>query len=533
MNAAPASPLRPESSEGAQEPLQTGQILGKGLARPRGGDDGHSGGRIIVHFVDVEGHLGYAKWGTQRVLEDLPMARSTQSDRRYLEQHHGKWRVSVAVPRHLQGTLGTRLKHPLNTDSLAVANRLKWAVVATLKGAIEKAERVHDRAGGKGKGKAGDVVAAEGMEWREAIAAEAATAVEPVLPDLVIDRAEELERQHGTARAKAFVAVATGKVTPIATLEPAWLAEAGYSGRTETARKQAVRGLLAWCRASDVPEVVEAVDRRIAGRFVSEVFIAKGVDPATANKLITGLSAFWQWLIRRGHASANPWERQSLKVRKVRTEDGEEAKRPFTDKEVAAILAGAEGVASLPMADLCRLAALSGMRLGEMADLKVRNVRDGVIRVAQGKTDAAARDVPIHPDVAVMVAARCAGKAPEAYVFHELPEQRSNARSRGAPVSQAFTRLLRTLKLADQIEGRRQARTDFHSFRRWFIRKAVDALEKGATGYTAWTIADVVGYSNEAGPLGMTMGRYPGPAGMEPRRACVEAVVLPVAKVVE
>lgn len=453
------------------------------------------------------------------------MARSSQSDRRYLEKHHGKWRVSLAVPRHLHGALGTRLKHPLNTDSLAVANRLKWAVVATLKGAIEKAQRVHDRSAGKGKAR--DVVAAEGMEWREAIAAEAASAVEPILAELVTDRAEELERKHGTAQAKAFVDVATGRATPISTLEPAWLAEANYAGRTETARKQAVRRLLTWCEAADIPTVVEAIDRRVAGRFVSEVFIAKGVDPATANKLITGLSAFWQWLIRRGHASVNPWERQSLKVRKVRTEDGEEAKRPFTDKEVGAIIAGAEGVSSLPMVDLCRLAALSGMRLGEIADLKVRNVRDGVIRVAQGKTDAAARDIPVHPDLAAMVAARCAGKDPDAYLFHELPEQRSNARPRGAPVSQAFTRLLRSLKLADQIEGRRQARTDFHSFRRWFIRKAVDALEKGAVGYTAWTIADVVGHSNEAGPLGMTMGRYPGPAGMRPRQACVEAVSLP------
>lgn len=430
--------------------------------------------------------------------------------------------MTIAVPRALHGKLGTRLKRSLNTDSLALANLRKWAVVAEMKAAIEKAQQA------MGAESASAATVAEGMEWRAALKEEMASTVgEGVLPDLVIDRAEELERLHGHSAARTFVDVATGRTTPIAPLEGAWLAEADYAGRTETARKQAVRRLLEWCRASHVPEVVEAIDRRVAGRFVSEVFVAKGVDPATANKLITGLSAFWQWLLRRGHASANPWERQSLKARKVRTESGEEAKRPFTDEEVRAILAGAGGIRSLPMADLCRLAALSGMRLGEIADLKVRNVRGGAIRVAQGKTDAAARDVPIHPDVAAMIAARCAGKDPDAYVFHELPEQRSAARPRGAPVSQAFTRLLRTLKLSDTIEGRRQARTDFHSFRRWFIRMAVDALEKGAKGFTAWTLADVVGHSNEAGPLGMTMGRYPGPAGMAPRRACVEAVRLP------
>lgn len=440
-------------------------------------------------------------------------------DKRHLEQHGRQWRVRIKVPPALRPILGkAALVVPLHTDSLARANMLKWEVVTRLKGEIDRA-----RQAAEAKAAGGDPVVMEGMEWREAIAAEAASDAEPILPELVVDRAQELEKRHGYEKAKAFADVATGRATPIAVLVDAWIAEADYAGRTEAARRQAMTRLLAWCQASRIPEVVEAIDRRVAGRFISEVFVAKAVDAATANKLITGLSAFWRWLMKRGHADANPWERQSLKLRRVRTEDGEEAKRPFADGEVVKILAGATGV----LADLCRLAAVSGMRLGELTDLRVRNVRGGVIRVAHGKTEAATRDVPIHPAVAAMVAARCEGKEPDAYVFHELPEQRNRARPRGAPVSQAFTRLLRALELDDRIEGRRQARIDFHSFRRWFIRKAVDALERGATGFTAWTIADVVGHSNEAGPLGMTMGRYPGAASIDARRACVDAVVLP------
>jgi hypothetical protein len=63
--------------------------------------------------------------------------------------------------------------------------------------------------------------------------------------------------------------------------------------------------------------------------------------------------------------------------------------------------------------------------------------------------------------------------------------------------------------------------------RRWFIRRAVEALENGAVGFTAWTMADVVGHSKEDGPLPMTMGRYPGKASFEAMRACIEAVKLP------
>jgi integrase len=167
------------------------------------------------------------------------------------------------------------------------------------------------------------------------------------------------------------------------------------------------------------------------------------------------------------------------------------------------------------------------MRVAEIAALRVRDVAGGAITVRKGKTIAAARTVPIHPDIAAILAGRAKGKPADAHVFDELPTQRSAARSRASPVSQAFTRARRALGVDERIEGMRQSAVDFHSFRRWFIRKAVDALECGATGFTPWTIADVVGHSTEDMPLAMTMGRYPGRATLRARRRCVEAVRLP------
>jgi hypothetical protein len=50
--------------------------------------------------------------------------------------------MAISVPRTLQGKLGTKLKRPLNTDSRATANTLKWAaVVAELKAIIDRAAR--------------------------------------------------------------------------------------------------------------------------------------------------------------------------------------------------------------------------------------------------------------------------------------------------------------------------------------------------------------------------------------------------------
>ena len=93
----------------------------------------------------------------------------------------------------------------------------------------------------------------------------------------------------------------------------------------------------------------------------------------------------------------------------------------------------------------------------------------------------------------------------------------------------AFTRYRRTVGVDERAEGARQSNVDFHSFRRWFIRKARDALTSGkATGYSYWTIAEVVGHSKEDSlPLAMTMSRYSGDDTVEAKRACVEAVTLP------
>jgi hypothetical protein len=82
------------------------------------------------------------------------MARNRSADTRYLEQKNGKWRVSIAVPRSLHVQLGTRLKRPLRTDSLALANSLKWPIIADLRRQIDEA----------GRGNAGDALTNEAVE---------------------------------------------------------------------------------------------------------------------------------------------------------------------------------------------------------------------------------------------------------------------------------------------------------------------------------------------------------------------------------
>ncbi|MDR7040428.1 integrase [Methylobacterium sp. BE186] len=447
--------------------------------------------------------------------------------------------MTVAVPARLVKVLGaTRLKEPLNATTLAEADAMKWPALGRLKQRIADAD-----AGRPSEGAIAPIrpvqranIAREAMEWRREVEEEcrllsAGTLTEdgvaflPIV-DLRIDRIAE---EDGSDDASLFAHIVSGRATPFASLVDHWLHEGAFAGRTEAAYRQAIRDLTSWCEHTNTPPTVEAITKRVAGQFIRARFIDLNAAPATANKAITALASFWGWLHKRGHiGEVSPWSGQSLSKAKrpdCARDPGEAVKRAFTDDEVATLL---NGLTDPLIADFCRFAALTGMRREEIATLRVRHVRSGIIKVPGTKTVSAAREVPLHSDLVSLVDRRITGKGVEDFVFHELPPQTSKARGRGAPITQAFTRQRRKLGVEDRFESERQSRVDLHSFRRWFSRKAQEALEAGGVGFTDWTISDVLGHSRENRPGGMTMGRYAGSSDMKAKRSCIEAVRLPL-----
>lgn len=454
-------------------------------------------------------------------------------DRRYLEWHGQQWRVQVKVPERARPILGrSRLVRPLHTDSLAVANRLKHRVIAELQ---EEIARALIEARRRDKHDA-DQLTEEAFAWRADLASDSERPDElnedgvplgGVVWSLLADRAEEIEKTEGPERSSYFYKVAQGIETPILAFVDAWLAErADMKPRQSIDYRRAVRKFTGWLAEVKLPGSVEAVNRKIAGRYVSEAMVAKSVPWKTANKDISALSVYWKWLIKKGHTEANVWAGQSLPKIKPKGED-QNSKRPFTDDEVLTLL---QGITNGLVLDAVTVAALSGMRTEEIARMKIGDCAGGMFRVTDAKTQAGIRKVPIHPDLRQLVTRRTKRKAPDAYLFHELTDPPpGSAMERGQGITKRFVVIRRQLGVDERLPGRRQSRIDFHSFRRWFIRKAIDALHRGAKGYDQWTIADVVGHDREAteAGLGMTMGRYPGAAPETAKRACVAAVRLP------
>jgi hypothetical protein len=96
---------------------------------------------------------------------------------------------------------------------------------------------------------------------------------------------------------------------------------------------------------------------------------------------------------------------------------------------------------------------------------------------------------------------------------------------RGQPLTKAFGRLRKRLGIDEREPGARQANVDLHVPRRWMIAKCRDAINAGPTGWTLYTVAEIVGHAK--GNLGLSMtSQYAGRKSLEAKSKAVEAVRL-------
>src|SRR6185437_15710547 len=91
----------------------------------------------------------------------------------------------------------------------------------------------------------------------------------------------------------------------------------------------------------------------------------------------------------------------------------------YTNAEVTRLLSGK--APSVALKDTITIAALSGMRIEEIVRMRVGDIKGDLIDLKGTKTAAARRVVPVHPNLKAIVTRRCSGKAPDAFLFDELP----------------------------------------------------------------------------------------------------------------
>lgn len=430
------------------------------------------------------------------------------SDTRWLKQKGRTWYCIREVPRELRGKVLSksgkptkRLLRSLDTDSLTLAQAKRHRVLAEFESVFEAARRPARAA----------TLIESAMEWRQHLFRQSHP------EDQIIAQADIEQSAADIAdpeQRSTFLAVASGAETPLLHHLDSWLHEGGARGpvspRTQLQYRADLAELERWMQRSGLPPTIEAISKPVAGRYVTEM-LAAGADRKTTARKVSAVSSYWRWLVKRTSIEANPWAGQSVAKASARTV--EKPKRPFSDAEVTKLLSGP---ADQELADAMRMAALSGMRIEELYQLRVADCADGVFRINRAKTSAGLRDVPIHPALRPIVARRTKGKAANARLFPEPGEVKAG-RERSMTISKRFGIYRKRLGVDDRIDGRRQSRVDLHSMRRWFITKAEQA------GIAESVIQSVVGHVRH----GMTLGLYSGGPSMKQRKQCVEVVRLP------
>ena len=438
-------------------------------------------------------------------------------DKRFLMQKtaHGVWYVTVDVPRSCREVLNKkRVVQSLKTRDLAKAQSLRWEAVASIRNAIEKE---FETATGKPNA---DLMAfaLEIQAELRALPLDAYDAREMVT-EAAGSRIDEIERRHGEQAAIQFYKVATGQVDPIAVHLERYLSNAGMAARTNADVRTAVSELVQWLRSNSRPETVQAFDSRAAGEFRDHFLVPVKKHVRTVNKKISLLSGYWRWMAKAGIANPDtpsPWAGKSLPKPKSwqQAPEDQTTQRPFTDEEVKTLL---HGSADADLADLMRIAALSGMRLEEIGQLRVKDCADGLFDIQKSKTKAGRRKVPIHSALAEIIKRRTQGQPENAYIFPNFEASGWDG-ARTMAVSKRFRTYRLGLKVDDKPEGQRRSRIDFHSFRRWFAKKCEEA------GQQQTIVARVMGH--ETG-LTITFATYSQAQPLELMRECVESVKLP------
>lgn len=463
--------------------------------------------------------------------------RSKNAGRRLLVLKHNRWWFRREIPEALRKGLGKGRFWMVNlgTSDLRAAQRLRDELER------ETSETFAHLRAGHPVAAAALSARERGILHREAIAAVVEDQQDgPDAPlglyDVAVMSAEDVADSLPTPEERAAFLDALHGHEPVDAHLDAYLDLAQLAPKTRNERRGLVGRLAKWA-ADRKPAALtlDRIDRRQAGRYVSEVI--DELHPATQTKHLTALRGYWKYLAARGlielppgepRGSGWPWNDQQLENRGKRVERGSQAakERAFNDDEIRALLYGPDpgGMRAdhIPaIRDALRISLLSGMRMAEVLTLWVEEVREEpegaglVFDIQQGKTEAAARRVPVHPDLVELVKRRTAGKDGKAWLFHELARERDP----GDTFGKRFHRYRKLLGVDDVRPGQRRSLVNFHSARRWFVTTARHA------GQPKETVADVVGHVPDEKDV--TFGVYTSGASSAQMRACVEAVQLP------
>lgn len=402
------------------------------------------------------------------------MATKRGNPDQYLQKVGGTYYARVRVPRTLEKYLGqSHIRRTLKTGEKAEANRRKHAVVGRIKGELARLRLSPKKPDERG------VSFAEASQWRESLLAaenEGNENLHSTLQDLVIDKAEQLEKLYGTDKAKRWYKAATATTDTLRELMGKWLDVSDYKASTNSGHRKALSEVLEFI--GDEHATPSDITRKVAISYIDTTLTQRGLAHTTIRDKLVSMGGFWAWMASREAVApgVNPWA--GHKLSKQQNKGTRPPKRSYTDDELLKLLAGNAKVKGWPtysyLPDLMVLGLFTGAREEELCSLTAQAVEVSpgvcVLNITDSKTKAGIRPVGVtHEAPRAVLKRRLKGLSGAERIFPELTAGGLDDKYSASAVK-AYGRYRRACGVPDG--------TDFHSYR----RNVITVLEAAGVG---------------------------------------------------
>jgi integrase len=393
-------------------------------------------------------------------------------DTSHLKLKRHVWFARLIVPPRLRMMVGrTELLKTLKTRDIKEANRRKHAVLAELQRELTQAELANVLPDKDSVGYIVEIAKGQRRALRQGLIDE--QQAEAGLDAVMDEQIELLRRRNGyneetgephnsethlRMQGLAERVLAGDEIELVSDSVKTYLAEIKARVRNQTLREKErqLGALQSWLKTDCE---VGSINKKIAGRYVTESLLTQGHAPKTVKDILSNLSAFWVWLEGRGLVESNPWRGMSSTV-KSSTRGTKAKRRPWTDDELLKLMKVIPN--SDPLLPLTAIATYTGMRREEVASLRADDVENNALTVREGKTKAALRRVPIHSALRPMIT-QLVSKSRDGYLIPGLLTGGADAK-RSHYLGKRFGSLIRDIGFDDPA-------LVFHTLRNAFIQR--------------------------------------------------------------
>jgi len=333
-------------------------------------------------------------------------------DKQHLKRRHNVYWVRVWVPKPVRGILGkSELWKNLYTTDLAEANRKKHRVVAELMEVIEQAKRDLDGTLDKlsreeklkefaleftRKSDATNNNDDEDVEdfFEEAIAAETYKLYGNKEGEELINfnHPESNAIENNPSAVRALIdsyKIHNHEHVPITAVSKIFLSEESKSLKPSSFRRKQkhIDQFIKWSGNRNISKIT----KKITGDYVTSIISKQQPAYDTLRNIVADISSLFSWAEGRGYIDRNPFYKLKLPRAKKRTQK----RRPWTNEEIMWFI-GSSAIGKNEFTATV-VGMYSGMRLDEICNIQDKHVFDGCFHVDEGKTEAAARVIPVHP----------------------------------------------------------------------------------------------------------------------------------------